>query len=44
MANPEFGGQEWNILDGQTLRIPLPLDETLKEYERKLRQRIDYYG
>lgn len=44
LANPEFGGEEWNILDGQTVRIPLPLDESLKEYERKLRQRLDYYG
>jgi hypothetical protein len=44
MANPEFGGEEWNILDGQTVRIPLPLEDSLKEYERKLRQRIYYYG
>ena len=44
MANPEYGGLEWNIKDGQAVRIPLPLDATLREYERKLIQRLDYYG
>jgi hypothetical protein len=44
MANPEFGGLEWNIKDGQAVRIPQPLDVTLREYERKLVQRLDYYG
>ena len=44
MANPEVGRFEWNILDGQPLRVPLPLDATLKEYETKLSKRLDYYG
>lgn len=44
MANPEFGGLEWNIKDNEAVRIPFPLDSTLKEYERKLVQRLDYYG
>ena len=44
MANPEYGGLEWNIGDGQMLRVPLPLNETLKEYEKKLNQRLNYYG
>jgi hypothetical protein len=44
MANPEYGGLEWNIKDGQAIRIPLPLDTTIREYERKLKQRLDYYG
>lgn len=44
MANPEFGGLEWNIIDGQSVRIPLPLDETLREYEQKLVRKLDYYG
>ena len=43
MANPEFR-EEWQILDGQAIRIPLPLEETLKEYQTKLSQRIEYYG
>jgi hypothetical protein len=44
LANPEFGGLEWNIKEGQAVRIPLPLNETLNEYEVKIRQRLDYYG
>ena len=44
MANPEYNGLEWNILDGQIVRIPFPLEDTIKEYETKLSQRIDYYG
>lgn len=44
MANPEFGGLEWNIRDGQAIRIPLPLDVTLSEYERKISQRLSFYG
>lgn len=44
MANPEVGGLEWNIIDGQIIRVPLPLDITLREYETKLRNRLDYYG
>jgi hypothetical protein len=44
MANPEYGGLEWNIGDGQMIRIPLPLNETLREYERKLNLRLNYYG
>jgi len=44
IANPELGGLEWNIIDGQNIRVPLPLDVTLREYETKLRERLDYYG
>lgn len=44
LANPEIGGSEYKILDGQTIRIPLPLDVTLIEYKNKLRQKLDYYG
>lgn len=44
IANPEYGGSEWNIRDGQAVRVPLPLDTTLREYERKLLRRLEYYG
>jgi len=44
MANPEFGGLEWNIPDGTFIRIPFPLDQTINEYETKLKNRLDYYG
>ena len=44
MANPQYGGLEWNIQDGQVIRIPYPLKETLDEYILKLSQRLAYYG
>jgi hypothetical protein len=36
MANPEYGSLEYLIPDGATLRIPYPLDDTLREYETKV--------
>lgn len=44
MANPQYGGLEWNIIDGDLIRIPLPLNETLREYKTKLAKMISYYG
>jgi hypothetical protein len=44
MANPELGGLEWNIKNGETLRIPYPLEQTLRDLKEKLKQRFDYYG
>ena len=44
MANPEYRGLEWNITDGQAIRVPLPLEDTIREYETKLNQRLNYYG
>lgn len=44
MANPEYLGLEWNIKDGEMVRIPFPLDPALKEYELKLKERLEYYG
>ena len=44
MANPQYGGLEWNIKDGEFIRIPFPLDATLKEYEQKIVKRLAYYG
>lgn len=44
MANPQFRGLEWNIPDGQPIRVPYPLEQTINEYEIKLNNRIRYYG
>lgn len=44
MANPQYGGLEWKIGDGEAIRVPLPFDDTLKEYRTKLRKRLEYYG
>lgn len=44
LANPSYGGQEWNIPDGTMLRIPFPLIASLEEYKSKLDQHFLYYG
>lgn len=44
MANPELGGLEWSIPDGTAIRVPYPLDESIREYERKLNNRLNYYS
>ena len=44
MANPDIAPSEWEIPDNTTIRIPFPLSDTLREYETKLQNRVDYYG
>ena len=44
LANPSYGGQEWNIPDGTMLRVPFPLIASLEEYKSKLDQHFLYYG
>ena len=43
-ANPEYGGQEWNIPDGTLIRIPHPLMTSLEEYKSKVDTHFLYYG
>jgi len=43
-ANPEFGGLEFNIPDNRIIRIPYPLTETLREFQRKLNRQKRIYG
>ena len=44
MANPTFGGQEWNIVDGSILTIPYPLVTSLQDYKGALTNYFFYYG
>lgn len=44
MANPSFGGQEWNIPDGSVLTIPFPLINSLQDYKSELDLHFFYYG
>jgi hypothetical protein len=44
MANPIFGGQEWNITDGSIITIPYPLISTLQDYKNELENHFFYYG
>ena len=43
-ANPNFGGQEWNISDGSILTIPFPLVASLQDYKNALDNHFLYYG
>jgi hypothetical protein len=44
MANPVYGGQEWNINDGSILTIPFPLVASLQDYNNALNNQFFYYG
>jgi len=44
MANPQFGGLEWNIPDGEIIRIPFPFKETIEQYLREVDTHIKLYG
>lgn len=43
MANPEYGSMEYSIPDGSELRIPFPLDDTLREYNELIAQHRELY-
>jgi len=43
-ANPEYGGQEWNIKDGRIIRVPFPLTVSLQDYKSELDKHFLYYG
>jgi len=44
VANPVYGGQEWNIPDGSILTIPYPLVTSLQDYKTALDNHFFYYG
>ena len=44
MANPIWGGQEWNIPDGTILTIPFTLVDSLQDYKTELNKHFFYYG
>ena len=44
VANPMYGGQEWNINDGDILLIPFPLVSSLQDYKNTLDNHFFYYG
>jgi hypothetical protein len=43
LANPEYGSLEYNIPFNSEIRIPYPLNETLKEYEYKIHKYFEHY-
>lgn len=40
LANPQYGGMEFDIPDNSVIRIPFPLMDTLREYQQKVDQYI----
>lgn len=44
LANPQFGGLEFNINDGEIIRIPFPLQSTLEQYNFEVEKHIRLYG
>jgi hypothetical protein len=44
VANPTYGGLEWNISDGTILTIPFPLVASLQDYKNTLDNHFYYYG
>ena len=44
VANPKYGGQEWNIPDGTILKIPFPLITSLQDYKNAVENYYFYYG
>ena len=43
-ANPQYGSLEFNIPDGREIRIPYPLNNSLKDYQKSIDDYRKYYG
>ena len=44
LANPIYGGNEFDIPDGSILTIPYPLVASLQDYKSQLNNHFYYYG
>ena len=44
LANPEYGGLEFNIPDGSPIKIPFPLEATIIQYNNEISKYVIYYG
>jgi hypothetical protein len=44
LANPQYGGLEFNIPDNTILRIPFPYESALGRYITELENHIKLYG
>jgi hypothetical protein len=44
LANPEYGGLEFNIPDMTSLRIPFPYDSAISRYITQINNHILLYG
>ena len=44
LANPEYGGLEFNIKDGDIIRIPFPFNATIEDYNNQVANFKKLYG
>ena len=44
LANPEFGGLEFNIPDMSTIRVPFPYNDALQRYTNEIKNYKTFYG
>ena len=44
LANPQYGGLEFDIPDGAVIRVPFPFNETLEQYEDAVEMHLRLYG
>ena len=44
LANPEYGGLEFNIPDMTVLRIPFPYESAISRYTTEVTNNINLYG
>lgn len=43
-ANPKFGGLEWEIPNGEVIRIPFPFKDAIDRYNKEVERHILLYG
>ena len=44
LANPQYGGLEFNIKDSVSLRIPFPFESAIARYNTEIRKHKMLYG
>ncbi len=44
LANPEYGGLEFNIPDGTFLTVPFPLENSITQYNEEVAKYVIYNG
>lgn len=44
VANPQYGGLEWNIPDNSLITVPYPLIASIQDYESQIKNHFYYYG
>jgi len=44
LANPKFGGLEFDIPDGEIIRIPFPFTAAIEEYNNQVIEHLRLYG